>query len=171
VAGLTPSQREALGLRVRDKASGRLRMPGYDALNDLLNAIDPVAYARALTAFLQAHAGLLPRSLALDGKSVGDGKCGMIVTLCRHEDGRPVAMAVARGKKEDCEVSEGRALLADPAVQLADALVTADPLHNKQATVEVILNKGGDYVMATKENTSRRLAGAKEALRDTPFLP
>lgn len=146
-------------------------MPGYDALNDLLNAIDPAAYARALTAFLQAHAGLLPRSLALDGKSVGDGKCGMIVTLCRHEDGRPVAMAVARGKKEDCEVSEGRALLADPAVQLADALVTADPLHNKQATVDVILNKGGDYVLATKENTSRRLAGAKEALRDTPLLP
>lgn len=171
VAALTPSQREALGLRVRDKASGRLRMPGYDALNDLLNAIDPAAYARALTAFLQAHAGLLPRSLALDGKSVGDGKCGMIVTLCRHEDGRPVAMAVARGKKEDCEVSEGRALLADPAVQLADALVTADPLHNKQATVDVILNKGGDYVLATKENTSRRLAGAKEALRDTPLLP
>ena len=106
----------------------------------------------------------MPRSLALDGKSVGDGKCGMIVTLCRHEDGRPVAMAVARGKKEDCEVSEGRALLAD-------ALVTADPLHNKQATVEVILNQGGDYVMATKENTSRRLAGAREALRDTPLLP
>ena len=86
-------------------------------------------------------------------------------------DGRPVAMAVARGKKEDCEVSEGRALLADPAVQLADALVTADPLHNKQATVEVILNQGGDDVMATKENTSRRLAGAKEALRGTPLLP
>jgi hypothetical protein len=170
VAGLTQSQRQALGLRVRDKASGRLTMPGYDALNDLLNAIDPAAYARALTAFLQAHAGLLPRSLALDGKSVGNGKCGMIVTLCRHEDGRPVAMSVARGKKEDCEVSEGRALLNDPAVQLVNALVTADPLHNKEATMGVILDKGGDYLVATKENTSRRLAGTKEAVRNTPLL-
>lgn len=170
VACLSQSQREALGLRVRDKQSGRRTMPGYDALNDLLGAIDPAAYARALTAFLQAHAGWLPRSLALDGKSVGNGRCGMIVTLCRHEDGRPVAMTVARGKKEDCEVSEGRALLADPQVELVNALVTADPLHNKESTVRVILEKGGDYLIGTKENTSKRLAGAAQALKGTPFL-
>jgi hypothetical protein len=171
VACLSQSQRQALGLCVRDQPSGRLRMPGYDALNDLLGAIDPAAYARALTAFLQAHAGRLPRSLALDGKSVGNGKCGMIITLCRHEDGRPVAMTVARGKKEDCEVSEGRALLADPQVELVNALVTADPLHNKEATVRVILDKGGDYLIGTKENTSKRLAGATQALQSTPLLP
>lgn len=170
VACLSQRQREALGLRVRDKQSGRLTMPGYDALNDLLGAIAPAAYARALTAFLQAHAGRLPRSLALDGKSVGHGHCGMIITLCRHEDGRPVAMTVARGKKEDCEVSEGRALLADPQVELANALITADPLHNKQATVRVILDKGGDYLIGTKENTSQRLASATQALKETPFL-
>ena len=170
VACLSQSQREAIGLCVRDKQSRRLTMPGYDALNDLLGAIDPSAYAHALTAFLQAHAGLLPRSLALDGKSVGNGRCGMIATLCRHEDGRPVAMTVARGKKEDCEVSEGRALLADPQVQLADALVSADPLHNNEATVRVILDKGGDYLIGTKDNTSKRLAGARQALQGTPFL-
>lgn len=170
VAGLNQRQREALGLRVRDKHSGRLKLPGYDALNDLLGALDPAAYARALTAFLQAHAGRLPRSLALDGKSVGNGKCGMIITLCRHEDGRPVAMTVARGKKEDSEVSEGRALLADPQVELVHALVTADPLHNKADTVRVILDKGGDYLIGTKENTSQRLAGATQALKDTPLL-
>ncbi|MGV1015229.1 MAG: Druantia anti-phage system protein DruA [Methyloceanibacter sp.] len=170
VACLTQRQRQALGLCVRDPHSGRLTMPGYDALNDLLGAIDPTAYARVLTAFLQAHAGRLPRSLALDGKSVGNGRCGMIITLCRHEDGRPVAMTVARGKKEDCEVSEGRALLADPQVELVNALVTADPLHNKEATVRVILDKGGDYLVGTKANTSKRLAGATQALQDTPFL-
>jgi hypothetical protein len=170
VACLSQSQRAAIGLCVRDKQSGRLKMPGYDALNDLLGAIDPAAYARVLTAFLQAHAGLLPRSLAVDGKSVGDGRCGMIITLCRHEDGRPVAMTVARGKKEDCEVSEGRALLADPHVQLADALVTADPLHNKADTARVIVEKGGDYLIGTKENTSKRLAAAEQALQTTPLL-
>jgi hypothetical protein len=169
-ACLSQSQRGAIGLSVRDKQSGRLKMPGYDALNDLLGAIDPVAYAQALTALLQAHAGLLPRSLALDGKSVGNGRCGMIITLCRHEDGRPVAMTVARGKKEDCEVSEGRALLADPQVQLANALVTADPLHNKADTVRVIVEKGGDYLIGTKENTSKRLAAAAQALKATPLL-
>ena len=170
VACLSQRQREALGLCVRDKLSGRLTLPGYDALNDLLGAMDPSAYAQALTAYLQAHAGLLPRSLALDGKTVGNGRCGMIITLCRHEDGRPVAMTVARGKKEDCEVSEGRALLADPQVQLVNALVTADPLHNKTATARVILEKGGDYLIGTKENTSKRLAAAAQALKATPLL-
>jgi len=170
VACLSQRQREAIGLCVRDQQSRRLKMPGYDALNDLLGAMAPPAYARALTAFLQAHAGRLPRSLALDGKSVGNGRCGMIITLCRHEDGRPVAMTVARGKKEDCEVSEGRALLADPQVELVNALITADPLHNKEATVRVILERGGDYLIGTKPNTSQRLAGAAQALQGSPFL-
>jgi len=170
VACLSQNQREAIGLRVRDKQSGRLKMPGYDALNDLLAAVDPSAYAHALTAWLQANAGVLPRSLALDGKSVGDGRCGMIITLCRHEDGRPVAMIPASGKKEDCEVSEARALLSDPQVELVNAIVTADPLHNKEATMRVILEKGGDYVIGTKENTSRRLEAATQALKGSPFL-
>jgi hypothetical protein len=170
VACLSQSQREAIGLQVRDKQSGRLKMPGYDALNDLLAAVDPGAYARALTAWLQANTGVLPRSLALDGKSVGNGRCGMIITLCRHEDGRPVAMIPASGKKEDCEVSEARALLACPQVELLNALITADPLHNKEATARVILEKGGDYLIGTKENTSRRLDGASRALEGSPFL-
>lgn len=170
VACLSQSQREAIGLRVRDKQSGRMKMPGYDALNDLLAAVDPNAYARALTAWLQANTGVLPRSLALDGKSVGNGRCGMIITLCRHEDGRPVAMIPATGKKEDCEVSEARALLADPQVELVNALITADPLHNKEATARVILEKGGDYLLGTKENTPRRLKGATRALEGSPLL-
>ncbi len=95
----------------------------------------------------------------------------MIITLCRHEDGRPVAMIPATGKKEDCEVSEARALLDDPQVRLENALITADPLHNNQATVRVIAGKGGDYLIGTKDNTPKRHEAAVEALRHTPFLP
>ncbi len=164
------SQRAAIGLKVRHKGSGRLKMPGYDALNDLMNAIDPKAYAAALNAWLQANTGILPRSLAFDGKSIGDGKCGMIITLCRHEDGRPVAMIPATGKKEDSEASEARALLASPEVRLENALVTADPLHNKEPTLRVIVEKGGDYLIATKGNTSNRLEAVEKALEGTPFL-
>ena len=94
----------------------------------------------------------------------------MIVTLCRHEDGRPVAMIPASGKKEDCEVSEARALLESPHVRLEKALVTLDPLHNKQDTLRVIVEKGGDYLVGTKANTSKRLEGVEKALKGTPFL-
>ena len=146
-------------------------MPGYDALNDLFHLLDPATYAHALTAWLQANSGLLPRSLALDGKSIGDGKCGMIITLCRHEDGRPVAMIPATGEKEDCEVSEARALLVDPQVRLENALVTADALHNKQDTVRVIAEKCGDYLIGTKDNTPKRHEAVVNALRATPCSP
>ena len=170
VACLDQRQREAIGLRVRHKESRLLKMPGYDALNDLFNLLDPNAYAQALTAWLQANSGLLPRSLALDGKSIGDGKCGMIVTLCRHEDGRPVAMIPATGKKEDCEVSEARKMLANPQVVLANALITADPLHNKEDTIRIIAEKGGDYLIGTKDNTPKRREAVIEALQGTPFF-
>lgn len=170
VAKLDESQRASIGLRVRHKASGRLKMPGYDALNDLMNKIDPKAYAAALNQWLQANTGILPRSLAFDGKSIGDGTCGMIITLCRHEDGRPVAMIPASGKKEDSEASEARALLASPEVNLQNALVTADPLHNKEPTLRVIIEKGGDYLIGTKGNTSHRYETVDKALESTPFL-
>jgi hypothetical protein len=169
-AKLDENQRAAIGLKVRHKGSGRLKMPGYDALNDLMNKIEPKAYATALNGWLQAHTGILPRSLAFDGKSIGDGTCGMIITLCRHEDGRPVAMIPASGKKEDSEAGEARALLASPAVNLENALITADPLHNKEATLRVIVEKGGDYLIGTKGNTSVRYAAVEKALEGTPFL-
>jgi hypothetical protein len=169
-AKLDQRQRAAIGLKVRHKESERLKMPGYDALNDLMNDIDPKAYAAALTQWLQANTGILPRSLAIDGKSIGDGKCGMIITLCRHEDGRPVAMIPATGKKEDSEVSEARALLADPQVRLENALITADPLHNKEPTLRGIVEKGGHYLIGAKGNTSNRFEAVEKALEGTPFL-
>jgi len=169
-AKLDERQRAAIGLKVRHKGSGRLKMPGYDALNDLMNQIDPKAYSAALTEWLQANTGILPRSLAFDGKSIGNGDCGMIITLCRHEDGRPVAMIPATGEKEDSEVSEARALLASPEVKLENALLTADPLHNKEATLRVIIEKGGDYLVGTKGNTAVRYEAVEKALEGTPFL-
>lgn len=170
VEDLNESQRYAIGLRRRDKETKKLIMPSYDTLNNILKTIDPVAYAEALTAWLQANQGLLPNSLALDGKSVGNAQFGMIITLCRHEDGRPVGMIPANGKKEDCEVSEARSLLENPTVNLAGSLITADSLHNKTPTIQSILRKGGDYLIATKDNTKRRKKNSKQALSGTPFL-
>ena len=67
-------------------------------------------------------------------------------------------------------VSEASALLADPLVRLENALVTADPLHNKVSTLRVIVEKGGDYLVGAKANTSKRFEAAQNRLKDTPFL-
>jgi hypothetical protein len=78
-ACLDQRQHEAIGLRVRHKEGGLLEMPGCDTLNDRFHLLDRETYAHALSAWLQANSGRLPHSLAPDGKSIGDGKCGMII--------------------------------------------------------------------------------------------
>ena len=170
VLKLSQGQRERIGLKVRSKKSGLLKMPGYDCLNDFMHKLDPQDFAMVLTSWLQANQGTLPASLALDGKSIGDGKLGMIITLCRHDDGRPVALIAATGKKEDSEVSEARVLLKDDTVNLVNKTVTLDPLHNKKETLDIIVRKGGDYIVGAKDNTSARLETAKRALQDSPLL-
>jgi hypothetical protein len=106
-------------------------MPGYGALNDIVNRIDPVELTRLLNAWLVENSERLPKSLALDGKSIGaKGRFGGIVTLCHHDTGQPLAQRTYSGKKDDCELPVAQRLLdKDAAAQLAGALVTGDALN------------------------------------------
>jgi hypothetical protein len=127
---LNENQRRAIGLTKRDKRSGRLVLPGYDAINDMVNAVDPVSLATALNAWLREHGDLLPKSLSLDGKDLGSkGQLGAIVTLCLQDTGAPVAMATYSGNKDDCELPVTQQLLAGEGPELTNSVVTADALH------------------------------------------
>ena len=126
----TQQQRAAIGLTRRHPESRLLLMPGYDAFNDLLNAIDPASLARALNRWLIANSDLLPKTLAIDGKDLGGkGKLGAIVTLCHHATGAPLAMATYSGEKDDCELPAAQALLEEAAEVLPHAVITGDALH------------------------------------------
>lgn len=165
---LSGRHREALGLWRRDKA-GRIRLPGYDAFNDLLAKIDPGQLAAALNAWLAAHQGTLPRSLAIDGKAVGKLKGG-IVTLCHQASGVPAAMCVHHGAKDDCEMSAARALLAGAGPSLDGTLVTGDALHCQRKTARTTVERGGEYLWALCDNqpTLRQLAESR--LQNAPPL-
>jgi hypothetical protein len=132
-AALSQDQRKAIGLNVRNKA-GRLVMPSYDALNNFVNEADPEALAKALNAWLAVHQDKLPKSLALDGKDLGHA-LGAIVTLCRHEDGRPVAMASYSGKKDDSELPVAQELLKQSGAFLENATITSDALHTQKKRI------------------------------------
>lgn len=127
---LNQQQRAAIGLTQRCKKSHLLVMPGYDALNDLLNAVDPVSLAATLNQWLLTNSDLLPKTLAIDGKDLGGkGKLGAIVTLCHHATGAPLAMATYSGEKGDCELPVSQALLEQTAAVLPNAVVTGDALN------------------------------------------
>ncbi|NWG76067.1 MAG: ISAs1 family transposase, partial [Rubrivivax sp.] len=146
---LSPVQRRSIGLRPK-KGTRFYPVPGYDLYRDVLAALDLEAFARLLTGWLQARAGLLPRTLALDGKTIREN-LGCIISLVDQEDGVPVALAAAPHKGH--ELKAAQSLLADEQVLLTGAVVSADALHCQQHTAQIITQqKGGDYLLAVKAN-------------------
>jgi hypothetical protein len=85
--------------------------PAYDVYRDLLAALDIDAFATVLADWLQAQADLLPKTLALDGKTIRNS-LGEIIRLVDQESGVPVALKVAPGKGH--ELTKAQKLLADP---------------------------------------------------------
>lgn len=109
-------------------------MPSYDAINNFVNGADPHEVARAFNQWLGVHQDKLPRSLALDGKDLGHN-LGAIITLCNHEDGRPVAMASYSGEKDDCELPIAQELISQSSQILENATISSDALHTQKKRV------------------------------------
>jgi hypothetical protein len=146
------SQRQRAQLRLPLKKGTRFRQaPGYDVFREVLHRVDLDALARVLTDWLQRHADELPRTLALDGKTIRD-HLGLIVTLVDAEEAVPVAVAAHPAGKGH-ELKTAQALLSSPQVRLTNATVTADSLHCQDQTAHIITReKGGDFVLQVRAN-------------------
>jgi hypothetical protein len=164
------SQSQRTQLRLPFKKGTRLgQVPGYDVFREVLNRADLDALARVLTEWLQSHAEELPRTLAVDGKTIRD-HLGLIVTLVDAEEGIPVAVAANPAGKGH-ELKTTQALLASPQVSLANALVTADSLHCQDQTAHIITReKGGDYLLQLRDNQPTLHHHARRQLASAPPL-
>ena len=179
---LSQRERKALGLP-RKKNSEAFRVPCYNAFRELLPMLDITQLLRHLSGWLTQHEGILPRTLALDGKDLGK-QLGQIISLINttysgrgtkpglEHDGTPappVAMAVAEGKGH--EQAAAQQLLERPEVDLREALVTMDALHCQHATLhQIVADKGGEYLVSLKDNQPTAAAYARELLQASPPL-
>ncbi len=171
---LDQRQRAHLGLPFK-KGTRFRSVPTYDVFREVLRRVDLAGLARGLTEWLQAHAGTLPRTLAVDGKTIRD-HLGLIVTLVDVEEGTPVAVAAdVRGKGHELKTTQ--ALLASDEVNLQGAVVTADSLHCQDQSAHLVTReKGGDYLFQVRDNqptlhrhAQKQLTGARPLfLRPTP---
>lgn len=170
-ATLTLGQRQALGLPRFKVGSDYRKTPSYKAFYNLLRQLDPDAFARVMSAWLQAHEGTLPRQLALDGKFIGD--VVGIVSLVNVNTGVPVAIAPASQKEGEghrCEMRVGRRLLAE--TDLTGATLSFDALHSQFDTARETTMSGGELVAQIKGNQKGILATAERlAAGPSPFLP
>lgn len=169
---LSQPQRRRLVLPRKKGTQAFWQVPGYKVFYQVLTRMDPEAFARILSQWLQVQAGNLPGALALDGKMIRD-HIGLL-TLAQHEDGAPLAVAVYDQKEgtERCELSAASALLKElPA--LDGKVITADALHCQREHAASIVEKGGDYLLQIKANQPKlfKRAQALDRLENTPFLP
>jgi hypothetical protein len=169
-------ERKALGLP-RKKNTEFYKVPCYNAFRELLPMIRLDQLLELLTGWLTQHEGILPRTLALDGKDLG-AQLGLIISLINttgsgagarpglEHDGTPapvLAMAVASGKGHEQAAAQG--LLEREDVDLRGALLTADALHCQHATLhQIVAVKGGDYLVSLKDNQPKAAAYAVQAL-------
>lgn len=162
--------RRRLGMPKKKGAKAFWRVPGYNVYYHLLERMDPAAFNQVLNQWLEAHAGELPRALAVDGKMVRD-HFG-ILSLARHADGAPEAMNVFDQKEntQRCEQAAATALVS--AIRSLDnRVVTADALHCQRALARTIVDKGGEYLLQIKANQPglEERARVKDATPGTPF--
>jgi hypothetical protein len=156
---LSQKQREHIGLR-RKRGTKFYPAPSYSVYRDLLGKLDVKKMSEIFNLWLDEHEGILPRSLAMDGKTIVHG-LGQMVSLVDQKDGVPVAMVC---NDEGKELPAAQELLASEEVNLINQIVTADALHCQTKSAHEIATGGGDYLLRIKANQPNLLKCAETAL-------
>ena len=137
-------------------------VPSHDTLNDVINAIDGGLFAQCFTAWVEdlrapSAACAAPEIVAIDGKTSRR-------THDRSKDRGPLHLVSAWASsqrlvlgQQACEAKSNE-ITAIPLLlerlALTGALVTIDAMGTQIKIAQTILDRGGDYLLALKDNQS-----------------
>ena len=145
--------------------------PSHDTFSRVFRILAPAAFETSFRLFMKAFAAAAkiktPRGVvALDGKALRRGyergKSHMppvMVTAWAAQTRMALANVLAPGNNE-----AAGALSLIGLLQLKGCIVTADALHCHRAMAAAIAQRGGDYVLAVKDNQPALLRDAKAAI-------
>src|SRR5881396_3598716 len=141
--------------------------PSHDTFSRVFRLLAPEPFEAAFTRFSAAFAGTLQGVVAIDGKALrGAYERGRkavplhLVNIWAAEARLVIGQRLAPGRNEVLGAQQALALLS-----LDGCIVTADALHCRADTAQVILDTGADYALAVKANQPTLLAKA-QALTD-----
>src|SRR5712675_690315 len=146
-------------------------LPSHDTFSRVFRMLDPKAFETAFQRFMKAFAQgakiRRPRGvIALDGKALRRGyergKSHMppvMVTAWAAQTRMALANVLAPNNNEAAGALQLLELL-----QLKGCVVTADALHCHRGMAAAIVERGGDYVLAVKNNQPALLRDAKAAI-------
>ena len=147
-------------------------LPSHDTFSRVFRMLDPEAFEKAFRGFMKAFAQgakiKQPKGvIALDGKALRRGyergkrhMPPVMVTAWAAQTRLALANVLAPNNNEVAGALQLLELL-----QLKGCVVTADAKHCHRAMAKAIVERGGDYVLAAKENQPALLADAKAAIR------
>lgn len=142
--------------------------PSHDTFSRIFRVLEPTAFERAFRSFMAAYskASRIKGVVAIDGKAVrGAFARGRkttplhLVNVWAAEARLALAQRTAPGRNEVAGVLEVLELLS-----LEGCIVTADALHCRPDVARAIAARGGDYVLALRDNHPRLLADSQRLL-------
>jgi predicted transposase YbfD/YdcC len=140
---------------LREFLSLKNGLPSHDTFSRVFRLLDPAAFARSFEAFLEDLGAAGDGVLAIDGKTLRrsfDRAAGRspLHVVTAFGTGARVAIAQRAVAAGENETLAARALLETLA--LDGRIVSGDAMHAHEATARVILERGGDYLLALKAN-------------------
>lgn len=154
---------------LREFLSLKNGLPSHDTFSRVFRLLDPAAFARSFDAFLDDLGAAGDGVLAIDGKTLrrsfdrAAGRSALHVVTA-FGSGARVAIAQRAVAEGENETVAARALLETLA--LDGLLVSADAMHAHEGTAEVILDRGGDYLLALKANRPAMLSEVEAFFAD-----
>jgi predicted transposase YbfD/YdcC len=141
-------------------------IPSHDTFSRVFRLLDPQAFEAAFRRFMAGFAKQLRGVVAIDGKALrGAFETGrrstplQLVNVWAVDARLAIAQRLAPNRNEVAAALEVLELLS-----LEDCVVTADALHCHAEMARRILDRGGAYVLALKENQSALFADAQALL-------
>lgn len=143
-------------------------IPSHDTFSRVFRILDPKSFEEVFRRFTRAFAAAtrIKGVVALDGKALRrayqSGRSHMppvMVTAWSAKTRMALANVLAPGNNE-----AAGALLLIEILQLKSCVVTADALHCHREMAKAIVGRGGDYVLAVKNNQPGLLHDAKTAI-------
>jgi predicted transposase YbfD/YdcC len=146
-------------------------IPSHDALNDLVNALDPELFKACFTSWVASMREDDPDIIAIDGKTSRR-------THNRARGREPLHLVSAWATRQrlvlaqqaiDAKSNEIAAIpLLLERLALKGALVTIDAMGTQTEIAEMIVEKGGDYCLALKQNRPVLYGDVERFFADPP---
>jgi predicted transposase YbfD/YdcC len=141
-------------------------IPSHDTFSRVFRVLDPQAFEAGFRQFMAGFSESLSGVIAIDGKAVrGAFERGRrstplhLVNVWAVEARLAIAQRLAPNRNEVAGALEVLQLLS-----FTDCIVTADALHCHAKMAQGIRDRGGEYVLALKENQSALFADAQDLL-------